>query len=72
VESIVRDRKRILPCAVQLEGEYGINGLFVGVLAKLGTTGVEQVVELTLNSTEKELLNKSADSVKELIKVLEA
>lgn len=71
VEAIVRDKKRVLPCAVELEGEYGIKGLFVGVLAKLGTNGMEQVVELQLNDTEKTLLNKSADAVRGLIQVLE-
>lgn len=72
VEAIVRDKKRVLPCAVWLEGEYGISNLFVGVLAKLGTGGMEKVVEIDLNPTEKELLKKSADAVKSLIEVLEA
>ena len=70
-EAIIKDKKRVLPCAVELEGEYGIKGLFVGVLAKLGTNGIEQVVELQLNETEKTLLNKSADAVRGLIQVLE-
>lgn len=71
VEAIVRDKKRVLPCAVELQGEYGYQGLFVGVLAKLGTNGVEQVVELELNETEKANLKKSADAVKGLIEVVE-
>ena len=71
VESIVRDKKRILPCAVNLEGEYGIQDLFVGVLAKLGSCGLEKVIELDLNETEKQSLKKSADTVKTLIDVLE-
>lgn len=71
VEAIVRDKKRVLPCAVCLEGEYGYKGLFVGVLAKLGTKGIEQVVELDLNETEKTNLKKSADAVKGLVDVLE-
>jgi malate dehydrogenase len=71
VESIVRDKKRILPCAVELNGEYGVHGLFVGVLAKLGNRGIEQVIEIELNSTEKELLQKSASAVRDLVSVLE-
>ncbi len=71
-EAIIKDKKRVLPCAVNLQGEYGINNLFVGVLAKLGKNGVEQVIELELNETEKTLLKKSADSVKGLVDVLEA
>ncbi len=72
VEAIVRDKKRVLPCAVWLEGEYGLKNLFVGVLAKLGTNGMEKVVELDLNETEKTLLKKSADSVRSLMDVLDA
>ncbi len=72
VESIIRDKKRVLPCAVSLEGEYGYKNLFVGVLAKLGKGGVEQVIELALNDSEKQLLQKSADSVKSLIETVEA
>ncbi len=71
VESIVKDKKRVLPCAVSLEGEYGFSNLFVGVLAKLGTNGVEQVIELDLNETEKQQLKKSADAVKGLVDVVE-
>jgi malate dehydrogenase len=71
VESIVRDKKRVLPCAIHLEGEYGINGLFIGVLARLGTKGVEKIVELDLSPSEKEMLKKSADAVKGLVDVLE-
>jgi malate dehydrogenase len=72
VESIVRDKKRILPCAVWLEGEYGIKNLFIGVLAKLGTNGMEKVIEIDLNETEKTLLKKSADAVQGLVNVVEA
>ncbi len=71
VESIVRDKKRVLPCAVELAGEYDISNLFVGVLVKLGSRGLEQVVELDLNETEKEMLKKSADAVKGLVDVIE-
>jgi malate dehydrogenase len=69
-EAIIQDRKRILPCAVELNGEYGISNLFVGVLAKLGANGLEEVIQLDLNETEKAMLKKSADSVKSLIDVI--
>ncbi len=72
VESIVRDKKRILPCAVLLQGEYGIKDLYVGVLAKLGTNGMEKVIELDLNETESSMLKKSADAVKQLVEVIES
>lgn len=71
VESIIKDKKRILPCACWLEGEYGIKNLFIGVLAKLGTNGVEKVIEIDLNETEKGLLNKSAEAVQGLVNVVE-
>lgn len=71
VESIVKDKKRILPCAVWLEGEYGLKDLYVGVLAKLGTGGVEQVIELDLNEQEKKDLDSSVEAVRGLIKSLE-
>ena len=70
VESILKDKKKVLPCAVCLEGEYGLDGLFVGVPVKLGVNGVEKVYELTLNETEKAQLDKSAAAVRELIEVL--
>lgn len=70
VEAIIKDKKRILPCAVWLQGEYGLKDLFVGVLAKLGSSGMEQVIELDLNETEKAGLQKSADSVRSLMDVL--
>jgi malate dehydrogenase len=70
VEAILKDKKKILPCAVHLEGEYGINGLFVGVPAKLGANGLEQVIEIKLTADEQAALNKSAASVKELITVI--
>ncbi len=71
VESIVRDQNRVLPCAVELHGEYGIQNLFVGVLAKLGNNGLEKVVELELNETEKTNLKKSADAVKGLVEAVQ-
>jgi malate dehydrogenase len=70
VDAIVLDRKQILPCAVRLEGEYGIRGLFVGVPVKLGAGGAEQIIELELTDDEREALQRSADSVKELVGVM--
>ncbi len=69
-EAIVRDKKRVLPCAVLLQGEYEQNGLFCGVLAKLGSKGLEQVMKLELNAEEKTMFQKSCDSVKELVEAL--
>jgi malate dehydrogenase len=70
VESILKDKKKVLPCAALLEGEYGINGLFVGVPVKLGRKGIEQIYELKLNDAEKAMLAKSAGAVKELVDIL--
>jgi malate dehydrogenase len=70
VEAILKDKKKILPCAVYLEGEYGISGLFVGVPVKLGAKGVEQIIEIKLTPEEKGALDKSAASVRELVKVI--
>jgi malate dehydrogenase len=70
VEAILKDKKKILPCAVFLEGEYGIKGLFVGVPVKLGAKGVEQIVEIKLTPEEQAAVNKSADAVKELVSVM--
>ncbi len=70
-EAIIKDKKRVLPCAVWLEGEFGINNLFVGVLAKLGTDGMEGVIPVDLNDAEKAELSKSAAAVKELVDILE-
>ena len=66
-ESILKDKKKILPCAAYLEGEYGIFGLFVGVPVKLGKNGVEQILQLKLSPKEAKALNKSAAAVKELV-----
>ncbi|MBV8069379.1 MAG: malate dehydrogenase [Acidobacteriaceae bacterium] len=71
VESILKDKKKVLPCAVHLTGEYGINGLFVGVPVKLGKSGVEKIYEIKLDSAEAAALRKSADAVQELVSVLE-
>jgi malate dehydrogenase len=70
VEAIVRDKKRILPCAVYLEGEYGVRDLFVGVLCKIGAKGMEKVIELELNAEEKTELDKSVAAVKGLVDVI--
>jgi malate dehydrogenase len=70
VDSIVLDKKMIMPCAIYLQGEYGIQNLFVGVPAKLGAKGLEQVLEVELSKDESTLLHKSADAVKELVTVL--
>ena len=69
-ESILKDKKKVLPCAAYLEGEYGINGLFVGVPVKLGAGGIEKIYEIKLTAEEHALLKKSADSVQELVDVL--
>ena len=66
----MRDKKRILPCAVYLNGEYGTHGLFAGVLAKLGAKGVEAVPMLEMNSEEKDMFGKSAAAVKGLVEDL--
>lgn len=70
VDSILLDKKMIMPCAVYLQGEYGIHNLFVDVPVKLGAKGLEQVVEVELSESEQALLQKSADAVKELVAVM--
>jgi len=70
IEAIFNDRKKILPCAAYLEGEYGIKGLFVGVPVKLGARGIEEIIEIKLTAEEQAALKKSADSVEELVKVI--
>src|ERR1700687_408311 len=70
VEAILKDKKKILPCAVYLDGEYGIKGLFVGVPVKLGAKGVEEIIQIKLTLEENAALQKSAGSVKELVNVL--
>jgi malate dehydrogenase len=70
VESILKDKKKVLPCAAYLEGEYGVNGLFVGVPVKLGAKGIEQIYQIKLTDEEKAMLAKSAASVQELIDIL--
>jgi malate dehydrogenase len=70
VEAILKDKKKILPCAAYLEGEYGVKGLYVGVPVKLGAKGIEQIIEIKLTSQEKSELDRSAASVKELVTVI--
>jgi malate dehydrogenase len=70
VEAILKDKKKILPCAAYLNGEYGIHGLFVGVPVKLGAKGIEQIIEIKLAPDEKAALEKSVAAVKELIAVI--
>src|SRR5215468_1769245 len=70
VDVILNDRKKILPCAAFLEGEYGINGLYVGVPVKLGEKGIEQVIEINLTLEERAALQKSAAAVRELVDII--
>jgi malate dehydrogenase len=67
VDAIIKDKKKILPCAALLQGEYGLHDLFVGVPVKLGRGGMEQIIEIDLTDEEKAALKKSADAVKELV-----
>jgi len=71
-ESILRDKKKVLPCAAYLDGEYGIKGLYVGVPCKLGAGGIEKIYELKLTEAETALLHKSAAAVQELVDVIKA
>jgi len=70
VESVLKDKKRVVPCAAYLEGEYGIRDLYVGVPIKIGAMGVEQIIELKLTDEEKAALNKSANAVRELVQLI--
>ena len=70
VEAILKDKKKILPCAAYLEGEYGINNLFIGVPVKLGLNGIEEIMELKLNEEEKQALQNSANAVQGLVEDL--
>src|SRR5215469_919740 len=70
VEAIIKDKKKILPCAAYLEGEYGIKGLYVGVPCKLGSAGIEEIIQIKLTPEEQAALQRSADSVKELVSVI--
>jgi malate dehydrogenase len=70
VDSIMLDEKRVLPCTAYLEGEYGIDGLYMGVPCKLGPGGIEQIVELDLSDDETEALKKSSSAVRDVVGVL--
>ncbi len=70
VEAILKDKRKILPCAAYLQGEYGVNGLFVGVPVKLGRNGMEEVIEIKLLEEEQKGLQISIDAVKELVGLL--
>jgi malate dehydrogenase len=72
VDAILRDRKRVLPCAVYLQGEYGVDGLFVGVPVVLGVGGMERVIEIRLSDDEAAAFQRSAAAVQELVDVLHA
>jgi malate dehydrogenase len=71
-ESILRDRKKVLPCAAYLEGEYGVNGLFVGVPCKIGADGIEKIYEIALSAEETSALHKSSAAVQELVDVIKS
>jgi len=70
VDSIMLDEKRVLPCTAYLEGEYGIDGLYMGVPVKIGARGIEEIVELDLSEDERAALEKSAAAVREVVGVL--
>jgi malate dehydrogenase len=70
VEAILKDKKKILPCSVYLQGEYGISDLFVGVPVKLGAKGIEEIIQIKLTPEEDAALKKSAAAVKELVDVI--
>ena len=70
-EAYLRDRKRVFPCAAQLNGEYGIDGLYVGVPVVIGGKGVERIIEITLNAGEKKMFLKSVEAVRGLIEITE-
>jgi malate dehydrogenase len=69
-ESIIKDKKKVLPCAAYLEGEYGINGIFVGVPVKLGANGIERIYQIKLTAEEQAMLKKSAAAVEEVVGVI--
>jgi malate dehydrogenase len=70
-EAVLLDKKRILPCCAYLEGEYGIDGLYMGVPVKLGESGIEEIIQIKLTEDEQTALNKSAQSVRELVEVMQ-
>ena len=70
VDAILLDQKRVLPCTALLEGEFGIDGLYIGVPVKLGAGGIEEIVELELSDDEREALERSAEAVRDVVGVL--
>jgi malate dehydrogenase len=70
VDAVLKDKKKILPCAAYLQGEYGMKDVYLGVPVKLGARGMEQVVEIKLTDEESQALGKSADAVRELFRIL--
>lgn len=70
VEAVLRDKKRVIPCAAYLEGEYGLKDMYFGVPVVVGAGGIERIIELPLNDEEKALLQKSADAVRSTIETL--
>ena len=70
VDAICLDQKRVLPCTALLEGEYGVDGLYMGVPVRLGAAGVEEIVKLRLSTEEKKMLRESAAAVREVVGVL--
>jgi malate dehydrogenase len=70
VDAILLDQKRVLPCTALLEGEYGIDGLYIGVPVKLGAGGIEEIIELDLSDDERQALEQSAEAVREVVGVL--
>jgi malate dehydrogenase len=70
-ESFLRDKKRVLPCAAKLNGEYGIKGLYIGVPVVIGKGGVEKIVEIKLNAEEQKMFDHSVAAVKSLVEVID-
>jgi malate dehydrogenase len=70
VDSIMLDERRVLPCTAFLEGEYGIDGLYMGVPVKLGPAGIEEIIELDLSDDEQQALKASSEAVREVVGVL--
>ncbi len=70
VESIIKDKKKILPCSAYLEGEYGINGIYFVVPVKLGANGIEEIIEIELSAAEKEAIKKSEAAVRNVVNLL--
>ena len=71
VDAVLLDQKRLLPCTAYLDGEYGVEGLYMGVPVKLGAAGIEEIVELELSDDEQQAFQRSADAVREVVAVLD-